>query len=86
MGVVGEQEEAVSQSMTWFPGEAQRTRVAACEGVSGRRVVEKGVCPQDPSVPKNPGVWARVLGFVYGLQAAIEFSQTSIAFHIRVVV
>ena len=57
MGVVGGQEEAVNQSMTWFPGEVQRIRVAACEGVSDRRIVKREVCPQDPSVPKNPGVW-----------------------------
>lgn len=57
MGVVGGQKEAVNQSMTWFPGEIQRTRVAACEGVSDRRIVKREVCPQDPSVPKNPGVW-----------------------------
>lgn len=57
MGVVEGQEEAVNQSMTWFPGEAQRNRVAAREGVSDRRIVKREVCPQDPSVPKNPGVW-----------------------------
>lgn len=94
MGVVGGQEEAVNQSVTWFPGEAQRTRVAARDSVkwqenSGERSLPTGLqCPKEPWClgAELRKVWARVLGFVYGLQATIEFSQNSIALHIRAVV